>query len=66
MQTPDFQDMHSRLKWLHWALKIGPWTIEVVLDAKLSSEMRIRRIHHSECDAIWEDETVGFVWGNPQ
>jgi len=49
-------DLYSELRWLHWALEVGPWTLELAMEAKGSSKMIVRRVHHSLCDEDWESE----------
>lgn len=49
-------DFYSSKTWLHWALEVGPWTIEVALEGKKLSQMTVRRTHHSLCHDGWEDE----------
>ena len=56
LRTEALHIIYSRLRWLHWALEVGPWTIEVAVDSKMSNRMTIRHLHHSQCDAEWEDE----------
>jgi len=51
-----FADLYSELRWLHWALEVGPWTLELAREGKGSSKMTVRRVHHSLCDADWESE----------
>ena len=56
LHIPELHDLIIRQRWLHWALEYGPWTIELALESKRLFEIKIRRIHHSECDMDWEDE----------
>ena len=56
LRTEAFRTVCSRFKWLHWALEVGPWTIEVTRESKMSDQISIRLLHHSECDKDWEDE----------
>ena len=49
-------DIYNSQSWLHWALEVGPWTIEVHVAGKSSSRLEVRRTHHSECHDEWEEE----------
>ena len=50
-----FADLYSRYRWLHWGLEVGPWTMDVAIEGKKSSQMTVRSRHHSQCHD-WEDE----------
>ena len=50
-----FGDLYSRYRWLHWGLEVGPWTMEVAIEGKTSSQMTVRSRHESLCHD-WDDE----------
>lgn len=43
-------------RFMHWALEVGPWTVEVALQGKKSSAMAISIRHHSQCTQDWDQE----------
>ena len=53
-KTPEGTYTHWRR--LHWALEVGPWTIEVAVQGKMSSKMTIRLRHHTQCTSDWDHE----------
>ncbi|KAL9612264.1 MAG: hypothetical protein Q9167_003132 [Letrouitia subvulpina] len=49
-------NFYRNTSWRHWALEVGPWTIEVALEGKMLSRMTVRLTHHTLCHDAWENE----------
>ena len=51
-----FSKFYENTSWWHWALEVGPWTLEVALEGKMHSRMTVRQTHNTLCHDAWETE----------